>query len=205
MQDDYPVHYAVVAPGPFSRLQLLVRLVAFLALGTIGLSFGAVFAFGFLALPAYAAMRSAGGGERYAREDGPRVLAVIRWFAAVSAWTGLVAERLPTRVPEENILLTVDCTTQPTPGSALMRVITGIPSAVVLAVMCWLGVLVWLWAALTILVAERVGTGAFHYLVGLQRWSTRLLLYQASLVDAYPPFALSDPAARGLPAAHARP
>ncbi len=57
---------------------------------------------------------------------------------------------------------------------------------------------VWAWAALSILLWERVGPGAFDYLVGLQRWSIRLLAYQASLVDEYPPFSLSE-AARPLP------
>ncbi len=191
----YPVHYAVRPPGQFSRIQLLARVVAFIAIGTIGLSFGAVFAFAYLALPVYAASRLAargGSASDYVRDDGPRVLGLLRWFAALSAWTGLVADQLPTRAPEENVRLAVEGTPRPTPGSALMRVITGLPSAVVLAVLCWLGVLVWLWAAITILVSERVGPAAFRYLVGLQRWSTRLLVYQASLVDAYPPFALSD-------------
>lgn len=54
-----------------------------------------------------------------------------------------------------------------------------------------IGVLVWLWAALSVLVGERVGAGAFRYLVGLPRWSLRLLAYQASLVEAYPPFPLA--------------
>jgi len=53
-----------------------------------------------------------------------------------------------------------------------------------------------------ILVAQRVGPHAFAYLVGLQRWSIRLLAYQASLVDEYPPFSLSELAS--LPVATAR-
>ena len=36
------------------------------------------------------------------------------------------------------------------------------------------------------------GPAAFNYLVGLQRWSIRLLAYQASLVDEYPPFSFAD-------------
>jgi len=74
----------------------------------------------------------------------------------------------------------------------LVRVITGLPSALALGFLCWIGVFVWMWAALTILFAERVGPGALAYLTGLQRWSVRLLVYQAGLVDAYPPFSLSD-------------
>ncbi len=64
-----------------------------------------------------------------------------------------------------------------------------------LAILCWIGVFVWLWAALSILLFERVGPDAFGYLVGLQRWSIRLLAYQASLVDEYPPFSFTEPPA----------
>lgn len=191
----YPVHYSVEPPPAFSRLQLLVRILAFCALGMLGLSFGLLFMVLYLALPAYAASRlssRAAAPAGYALDDGPRVLRLLRWFAALSAWTGLVSEHLPARTPDEVVKLEIEGTPHPTPRSAVMRVFTGIPSALALAVLCWLGVFVWLWAAITILVGERVGPGAFRYLVGLQRWSTRLLAYQASLVDEYPPFSFSD-------------
>jgi len=81
----YPVRYSVAPPGTFTRLQLLVRLLAFVALGTLGLSFGAVFCFAYLILPAYAASRLISEPTRYVPEDGPRVVAVLRWLAAISA------------------------------------------------------------------------------------------------------------------------
>jgi len=174
-------------------------------LGALGVSFGAAFALGFLALPVFAAVRlsSPGAAEHsYVAEDGPRVIAVLRWLAALSAWAGLIAEHVPRRTPEETLHIDIDATAHPTPGSALLRLLTGLPSALVLAFLCWVGMVVWLWAALTILVTERVGPGAFHYLVGLQRWSIRLLAYQASLVDEYPPFSFSEPASTA-PSVHA--
>jgi len=196
MTTPYPVHYSVQPPGQFTRLQLFVRLIAFCALGLVGLSFGALFIVAYLVLPAYAASRlstHAADPSRYATEDGPRVLALLRWIAAVSAWTGLVAEQLPSRSPEETVKLEIEGPPHTTtPTSALVRVLTGLPSAFALGFLCWIGVFVWLWAALSILIGERVGPSAFHYLVGLQRWSTRLLAYQASLVDEYPPFSFSD-------------
>ena len=204
MTSTYPVRYSVEHPPHFSRIGLLVRAVAFLALGMLGLSFGAVFFFAYLILPVAAASRLSGGRDpqAYLREDGPRVMGALRWLAAHSAWAGLSAERLPGRSPDETV--TIELEEAPhraaTSGSAIWRVITGIPSALVLAVLCWFGVFVWLWAALSILISERVGSGAFQYLVGLQRWSLRLLAYQASLVDEYPPFSFSDPAP-SLPAA----
>jgi hypothetical protein len=193
-------------PGTFTRLQLAVRFIAFLALGVAGLSFGTIFAFAYLALPVIAATRL-GRADRsaYLVEDGPRVIAALRWFAAVSAWAGLIADRLPSDQPDETVKLEVEGIAHPTPSSALWRVVTGIPSALVLMVLCWFGMFVWLWAALSILLFQRVGPHAFEYLSGLQRWSTRLLVYQASLVDEYPPFSFADEPARHLPSAHATP
>jgi hypothetical protein len=164
-----------------------------------------VFAFLFMILPAYAASRLATRDVDpavYASDDGPRVVKFLRWFAAISAWTGLVAEHLPKNAPEETIRLDVTGPANLSPTAALLRVFTGIPSAIVLAILCWFGVLVWMWAAITILIGERVGPHAFRYLVGLQRWSIRLLVYQASLVDEYPPFSFSD-SPTALPTARA--
>lgn len=206
MNATYPVHYHVDPPPRFTRLQLLIRVVAFCALGMIGLSFGAVFICAYVALPVVAAIRvSSRSAEKYAREDGPTVFAALRWFAAASAWAGLIAEQLPTRVPEETVKITVEPTVNPqtTPSSAMWRIVKGLPSAIVLGLLCWIGTLVWLWAALSILFVQRVGPGAFNFLVGLQRWSIRLLAYQASLVDEYPPFDVSDSQSPTLPAASA--
>jgi hypothetical protein len=191
----YPVHYTVQRPERFSRLQLLIRFVAFIALGAVGLSFGTFFMFAYLALPVYAASRLAARDDArsYLDEDGPRVVKVLQWFAAVCAWAGLIAETLPRSQPEEIVRLEVKATAvQPTSPSAIWRVLTGLPSALVLMLLYCVGSFVWFWAALTILINERVGHGAFDYLVGLQRWTVRLLAYQASLIDEYPPYSFSD-------------
>lgn len=196
----YPLRYSVAQPARFDRFQLLVRIIAFCALGMLGLSFGALFAFAYLALPVYAASRLAATDEsnEYALRDGPRVLGALRWLAAVSAWAALVADRLPSRSAEETVQLSLQGQVRPSAVSAIWRVASGLPSALVLAVLGWIGVLVWLWAALSVLLHERVGPRAFDYLVGLQRWSLRLLAYQASLVEEYPPFSFNE-GPRALP------
>jgi len=186
-----PVHLTVVQPARFTRMQLLLRVVVFCTLGLVGVSFVGLFLFAYLALPVYAAVRSATpeGAATYARDDRSRVLALLRWVAAVNAWVGLTTDRLPVRSPEESVALHVAGeASPPTTGSALARVLTGLPCLLVLMIVGCFGALVWLWAALTILIGERVGPVASAYLLGLQRWSVRLLTYQASLTDAYPPF-----------------
>jgi hypothetical protein len=206
MTPSYPVRFSVEHPLRFSRINLLVRAVAFAALGVFGLSFGAVFMFAYLLLPVIATLRLSGTDDpgAYLRQDGPRVLAGLRWFAALSAWAGLTAERFPTSDPAETVTLELEALPHRTSARSapIWRVVTGIPSALVLAFLSWIGAFVWLWAALSILISERVGTGAFNYLAGLQRWTLRLLAYQASLVDEYPPFSFSDPAP-SLPVARA--
>ena len=191
----YPVRYSVKQPERFTRLQLLIRVVAFIALGALGLSFGSLFAFAYLALPVYAASRLAARDDAraYLDQDGPRVVLALRWFAALCAWAGLITETVPARQPDEAVHLQVENTAvRPTSVSAILRALVGLPSALILMLLYCVGALVWLWAALSILVTERIGRGAFDYLVGLQRWTVRLLAYQASLVDEYPPFSFSD-------------
>ncbi len=205
---DYPVHYTVVPPAEFTRWQLLGRVIAFCALGVIGMSFGTVFLFMYLALPVYAASRLAARDSAiaYTTEDGPKVMAVLRWFAAIAAWAGLIVDHLPGKSPPETVALRLDDgphTHSPTTmsASAILRVFTGLPSALVLGLLGFVGVFVWLWAALSVLFTQRVGPGAHAYLTGLQRWSVRLLAYQASLVDAYPPFSLTEGPAPLVPSA----
>jgi hypothetical protein len=187
-------------PARFTRAQLLVRIVAFFVLGFVGISFGTVFCLAYVALPVYAAVRlGIVDPDTYAEKDGRRITRMLHWFAAICAWAGLTAERLPAKSPDEIVELAITTTGRPTSMTALGRLITGIPSAFVLAILGIFGGLVWLWAAITILVHEQVGETAFHFLAGLQRWSVRLLAYQGVLVEEYPPFSFEDaelPAAR---------
>ena len=67
-----------------------------------------------------------------------------------------------------------------------------LPSALVLGLLSLFGALVWLWAVLSILLNQTVPRSAWAYLSGVQRYTYRLLAYQAALVDEYPPFALSE-------------
>lgn len=190
----YPVHYSADRPEHFARLQLAIRVLAFMVLGIVGLSLGLVFMAAYLGLPIYAAARLSGQSEpgSYLDRDGPRLVRLLRWFAAVYSWFGLVAYRLPDHSPDEAVRVEIEPGGQPTTASALWRLLVGLPSALVLWLLSAIGWFVWVWAAITILVSERVGEGAFAFLAGLQRWAVRLLAYQASLVEEYPPFSFDD-------------
>ncbi len=205
--NDYPVRFTAVRPEQFTRIQLIVRLVAFMVLGLFGLSLGTVFFAAFIGLPAYAAARLAGGGtaEAYLERDGERLVRALRWYAAITSWFGLVTERVPSS-PKETVTVDVERSGNPTPGSALARLIFGIPSALVLGLLGVVAWFVWLWAAISVLVNERVGEHAHAFLTGMQRWAVRLLAYQASLIGPYPPFsfeATTPDADGGIPRATA--
>lgn len=190
----YPVHFEALAPGRFTRLQLGLRILAGLALGVVGVSAGGVFCLCYLLLPVVAAVRISARGScaDYALVDGPRILHALRWLASVTSWLGLAAERLPHESPNETVRLTVDGTPKQSAGAAALRILWGLPSAFLLALLSLFGALVWLWAAVTILLGERVAPSAWAYLVGVQRYGYRLLAYQAALVDDSPPLALSE-------------
>lgn len=191
----FPLHFDVMPVTRFTRVQLLVRLAALLALGMLGISLGTVFWIGYLLLPIYAASRiaSLGSANEYARADGARVMRVLHWFAAVNAWAGLAAEALPAADPAETVRVRLEPTAVvSSPVSAILRIFTGFLSALTLCLLGFVGVFVWIWAALSIVIDQTVGAGASAFLVGLQRWTLRLLAYQASLVDQYPPFSFRD-------------
>jgi hypothetical protein len=189
----YPVHYTAAKPVRFTRVQLLVRLIASVALGMLGLSLGLLFLVAYLALPAFAASRLSGrDAEAYLREDAPKVVRALSWMGAIYAWFALIVDALPVRAPDEQVHLEVEPMGTPTVATSLWRLVVGLPSAFVLAFLGCLGGLVWMWSALKVLLFEQVGDNAHAYLVGVQRWSFRLLAYQASLVDVYPPFTFDD-------------
>lgn len=195
----YPVHYAAERPVRYRRPQLALRVAVFLLLGLVGASVGLILAIAYIGLAAFAALRfgdSNGAKEAYFERDAPRVLRALTWLGAFLAWLGLVTDKIPQSRPEAIVRIAVDPDAprprELSPGSALLRILLGLPSALLLALLYVVGAFVWLWSALRILVDERVGDLAHAYLTGVQRWTIRLLVYQASLVEPYPPFGFED-------------
>ena len=76
----------------------------------------------------------------------------------------------------------------------LVKWLLAVPHLLALAVLGLAGVFVWLWALVAIVATGRYPRGAFDYLLGLMRWSWRVLyyLYNAAATDAYPPFTLGE-------------
>lgn len=179
---DYPVVFEVSRPEKFERVQVHIRIVAYFLLGLIT-------SLAYWGLPIIAAIwTSQKGSQRYLDEDGPKVTGWIRWITALTAYTYLLTDRFPS---DEDTSVRYDIQPSGTPsvGSALLRLITSIPSAIVFAILNWVAGIVWLIGAIMILIQESYPEGLYDFQCGVVRWQARLLAYHASLVGEYPPFA----------------
>lgn len=188
----YPVVVEVSGPAMFERPQIVLRgVLLFLASAVLG-------GFGFLGLiylvlPAVAAVLvSQKGGKRYLEEDGPALTRALGVVVGVLAYLIILTDRLPGIDGESDVRFEVTRSGSPTPGSALLRILTAIPSAIVLGLLGFVSAVVWVLAAIMVLVDEIYASALYDFQCGVLRWQARLLAYLASLVEEYPPFRL-DP------------
>jgi hypothetical protein len=129
------------------------------------------------------------GGQRYLDEHGPTATRVLGWILAGVAHLALLIDRLPRR-GEQPVRFQVERSGSPTVGSALLRILYAIPSIIVLALLVYVGAIVWAVAAVLVLVDGRYPDSLWRFLLGIVRWEACLLAYLASLVERYPPFTL---------------
>jgi hypothetical protein len=182
MAAQYPVTFEVSRPEKFERPQVFIRIVAYLLLGL-------VLNLAYWGLPIIAAIwRSQKGSQRFLEEDGPKISGWLRWITALTAYTYMLTDRFPSE-EDPSVRFEVQPTGSPSVGSALLRLIMSIPSWIGLAVLNWVAAIIWLIAAVMVLIQETYPEGLYDFQCGVVRWQARLLAYHASLVDAYPPFA----------------
>ena len=182
----FSVTLDVERPPVFQRAQVFLRVGLLLVIGWIGHPIGLLW----LGLPLVAAILvSQKGGQRYLDEYAPTVTRVLNWILDLVAYLALLTDRLPGR-GEHSVRFQVDRSGSPTVGSALLRILYAIPSLIVLAILTFVGAIVWVIAVVLVLVREKYPESLWRFLLGIVRWEACLLAYLASLVDRYPPFAL---------------
>jgi Domain of unknown function (DUF4389) len=182
----YPVSFEIERPPVFQRAHVFLRLALLIVVGWIGHPFGLLW----VGVPVVAAILVAQkGGKRYLDEDGPMLTRVFTWILGAIAYLALLTDRLPTR-SEDPVRFEVECSGSPTVGSALLRILYSIPSLIVLAILVFVGAIVWLLAMILVLVNERYPDSAWRFLYGIVRWEACVLAYLASLTDRYPPLTL---------------
>lgn len=181
---DHPVQLELELPTRTARVHVLTRLALLLAVGSLGASalYGALY----LALPALVSLAVAQkGSDAYRTEVAPRVVTVLRWFAAAYAFMWMVTDALPTSGGNP-VDLRVEVSARPTVGSALLRLVTSLPALLVLTVLSCGAGLLWIVAAVFVLVRERVPGVIGRFIVTTLRYQFRLVAYHLSLVDRYP-------------------
>lgn len=199
MAADYPVLFNTSKPEKFDRVQLVLRVLLVAIASVVANWITAVL---YILFPVLAAVFiSNKGPEKFLSDDGPRMTRWLRWVLAIYSYLALLTDKLPTENPEEHITYEVTTGGTPTVGSALLRIIFAIPSAFVLLLLGIIGGILWIVAAIMILIQEDYPEGIYNFNLGVMRWEARLLAYLASLVDPYPPFALdTGPQEGGAPA-----
>ena len=191
----HPVQLHIERTDRVPRVQVAIRLVLVLALGVV--SWAGIYWLLYLALPALVASRiSHKGGDFYVRNDAPRLVRALRWLAGAYAYLCYLTDVLPTSQGGP-IDLQIDISSQPTTGSALLRLATSLPALVLVALLSIVGGLAWLAAAACALVTERVPHGLAALLAAVVRTRFRLVAYHLSLVDRYP--SLREPALEHAP------
>lgn len=119
----------------------------------------------------------------------------LRYIMMFYSYMALATDKLATEKPEEIVQLDIQPTGTPTVGSALLRIILGIPHAIVLAVLGLVFAIVWLISAVSIVLNGAQPEWALSFIQGYLRWTARFFAYMASLVDEYPPFSFENGAA----------
>jgi hypothetical protein len=184
MPTEYPVTFGATRPEKFERPQIFLRILLWILLSWIvGLAY--------FVLPIAAAIYiSQKGSQKFLEEDGPKMTGWVRWIMAFYAYLVIVTDRFPSEKAEELVKFEVRTSGTPTVGSALLRLIYSIPSAFVLGLLNVVSEVLWVIAAIMVLVQENYPDGIYNFQLGIMRWQARLLGYHASLVEQYPPFAL---------------
>jgi Domain of unknown function (DUF4389) len=181
-----PVSFEVERPPVFQRAHVFLRIALLILIGWLGHPFGLLW----LGLPLVAAILvSQKGGQCYLDESGPTVTRALNWILDLVAYLALLTDRLP-GAGEHPVRFQVERSGSPTTGSALLRILYAIPSLIVLALLAFVGAIVWLIAVALVLVNESYPDSLWRFLLGVVRWEAWLLAYLASLVDRYPPFSL---------------
>ena len=187
----YPVTFDIARPEKFERPHIFIRILVVVILSILAGAIGWILGLVYLVFPVLAAIFvSQKGSEKYLEEDGPRMTGWLRWVLALYAYLGLLTDRFPTEKPEEIVRFEITRGGAPTAGSALLRLIYSIPSAVVLGLLGIVSAVILVIAAVMVLIQENYPDGLYNFQRGVLRWEARLLGYHASLVDQYPPFAV---------------
>lgn len=189
----YPVTLTAPRPERFDRVQVLVRLLVLVALGMLHRTGSGLLGLVYFVLPVAAAIQiSQKGGLRFLESDRRWITSVIQWVVALYGYLMFVTDRFP--LESRHLPLHVSAVPSGSPGAgrALLRIVTSIPHALVLGLLGIGAALVGFVIAVVVLLTERCPPALHAFQRDVLGWLARLLAYHASLIDEYPPFALTS-------------
>jgi hypothetical protein len=187
----YPVTLEVDAPERFERIQLLLRVLVLVGAGALHNPIGGLLGSLYLLLPIIAAVLiSQRGGSGFLDHDAGWLGSALDWIVALQAYMLFVTDRFPLEAGKRSTRLHVSASGTPTVGSALVRLFTSLPHALVLALLGCVAWLISLCAVVSILATENYPQAFRDFQRAYLGWIARVLAYHVSLVEAYPPFAM---------------
>ena len=204
----YPVSFSVRRPEKFRKSQAVLWIgwvVVVWYFNYYGLFGG--FAVWFFAMLASSPMLLAAtlikqkGAERYLAEAEQGPIIWLRHVMGFFSFMSFASDKFP--APQDAVDLTVRPSGTPTYRSACLRGIQVIPHAVVLVLLGIIFLICQAFAAIAILVSGTYPEWAAKFIRGYLRWTARVLVYMASLVDEYPPFSFDTGDEAALPEAPA--
>jgi hypothetical protein len=202
---DYPVQVQITPPLRLQRSQLVLRILLAIVLGWLGITAGWLVCLLFAVLPLIAAIAiSSTGGIKYLTEVAPKLWRPIAWLLQLSAYMMLLDDTFPAGTASHPARIDIRYTGTPTMTSALARLVTSLPSGIVLCVLWFVSGVFWLIAAFLVLLGRTPPDWLSGFQIGVLRWQARLVAYHASLVEEYPPFELGGDYRQSGSLPHAR-
>lgn len=186
----YGVTFDIGYQPTHDRVQIALRIVIVIVLSILAGALGWIAGALYIGIPVVAAILiSQKGAATYLAESEKNMTLWLRYIVGFYAYLGILTDKLPSN--EQHVVrFEVAPSGEPTVGGVLVRIITAIPHAIVLAILGIVAGILLLIAAIMVLVQESYPEGIFNFLRGYVRWHARLFAYLAGLVQEYPPFAL---------------